>query len=460
MIGHRLFLMVVLIVFCALGCAHSHSSKVPRSPQPAEDLLTDRTSYELGREIIADPNLAEPSGFITLRQALAYVLVYNPELSVFAWEVRVSEAHELQARVLPNPIIQFEMENVGGAGTRSSFDAAETTLQLSQLVELGDKRAKRARVASLETQLATWDYEVKRLEIFKRVSLAFMEVLAAQEKLQLMEEELRLSEEVLEMVSTRVKAGKDSPVEEMKAQVAWSSVRIEWKQARQHFDSSRKRLASTWGSSSAKFEKVTGQFDAVVPIPPEHNLVGLLGRTPRMARWATEIEHRNASLKLQESKIMSDPVVAGGMRRFSVTDDNAFVFGVSVPLPLFDRNQGMVLAAKHDIAKAHDERRVTEAAVYADFATTYESLSNAYTAVRDLNSEVLTGAQNALAAAQEGYRQGKLDYLDVLDAQRTLFAVRQGYIDSLAGYHNARTSIECLIGQKLAAVVDTAENDN
>ena len=118
--------------------------------------------------------ISEPNGVITLRQSLALALMHNPELKAFSWDVRASQARQLQASLWPNPALEVEVEEVGGTGQRSGFDAAETTIQLSQLIELGDKRSKRTRLASLEKELAGSDYEDKRLDVFTEVAISFI----------------------------------------------------------------------------------------------------------------------------------------------------------------------------------------------------------------------------------------------------------------------------------------------
>ena len=392
------------------------------------------------------PEIAEPNGVITLRQALALALMHNPELRAFSWEVRASEARALQASLLPNPEIEMEAEEVGGTGERSGFDGAETTIQLGQLIELAGKPSKRKRVAALESKLAGWDYEAKRLDVLTEVAHAFVEVLAAQERVTLAEELVQLSEQILNTVTQRVEAGKDSPVEKTKAQVALASARIVQKQAHQRLASAHKQLAATWGSISPVFKGATGQLDVTSPIPSETELRHLLAQNPDLARWAVEMQRRRAALELEKAKVFPDITLSGGMQRFNETDDNAVVFGLSIPVPLFDRNQGRILEAKYNLAKTRRQRRAVEANLYATLADAYQALSSAFIEVTGLKNEVLPGAQSAFDATRRGYRGGKFDYLMVLDAQRTFFYARARYIESLAAYHGARADVERLIG--------------
>jgi len=455
MLRRILLSVVMLLVIAISGCAAHRNDSPWATPRPlGRDFSTYQVPDQPSLNTLKEPSIAEPTGVIRLPQALAYALLHNPELAVYAWEMRVSEAGELQASLLPNPEIEVEVEEIGGAGERSAFKAAETALQLSQLIELGNKRSRRTRIASLQSQLVGWDYEAKRLDVFTKVANAFVDVLAAQRQLELTNELVRLSQEVLTTVTQRVEAGKDSPVEKTKAEVALSIVRIEQKRAFQRLESARKRLAATWASKSATFEHVVGQFDNVLTVPPESQLLQLLTQNPDIARWAVEMEKRRAIWDLEKARAIPDPSVRGGIRHFNETDDTAFVFGFSIPLPLFDRNQGEVLAAKHNIAKAQQQRRAVELAVYTAAVDAYQALSSAFTEVTDLKKEVLPGAQSAFDAAGQGYRQGKFNYLDVLDAQQTLFEAKGKYVESLAAYHKGRVEMERLIGQGIDTITD------
>ncbi|MBN2375287.1 MAG: TolC family protein [Sedimentisphaerales bacterium] len=455
MFRKSLLSVVTLLVIAISGCTANRNDSPWASARPlGRDFSTYQATDEASAKSMDAPSIAEPVGVVTLQQSLAYALLNNPELAVYAWEMRVAEAGEMQASLLPNPEIEVEVEEFGGTGERRGFQAAGTTLQLSQLIELGNKRSRRMLIASLQSRLVGWDYEAKRLEVFGEVANAFVDVLAAQRQLGLADELARLAEEVLTTVAQQVEAGKDSPVEQTKAQVALSMVRIEKKNAYQHLASARKQLAATWGSKSAAFEQVTGQFEEILPVPSESQLLQLLTQNPDIARWAVEMEQRRAIWDLEKARAVPDPSVLGGIQHFNETDDTSFVFGFSIPLPLFDRNQAEVLAAQHNIAKAQQQRRAAELAVYTAVVDAYQRLSSAFTQVADLKTEVLPGAQSAFDAVTQGYRQGKFNYLDVLDAQQTLFEAKGQYVQSLAVYHKGRVEMERLIGQGIDTITD------
>ncbi len=441
MYSKRLILGVVLL-FGLVGCATDRlDTAFPWSRPLGSDLPASRPPAK--QEKATQNEIEEPAGTVTLRQALTLALMKNPELQAFSWEVRAREAATLQAGLLPNPVIDAEIEAVR---------QPETTLQLSQLIELGGKRSKRREIASFTRDLAGWDYEAKRIDVATRVSQAFIDVLGAQQQLALMEETVQLAEQVAKIVSERVKAGKVSPVEETKANVALSSTRIELERARREWDASRKRLAATWGSTAPLFARGQGDLGPVSTIPSLPQLARHLSRNPDLARWAAEISQRQTLVDMEKLRAIPDITMTGGVRRYNTSGDNVFVVGLSIPLPLFNRNQGGTEEARFRLTRAEEERRAAEVRVATLLAEAHGALSTAYGEVTSLEETVLPGAKTAFEAVNEGYRLGKFSLLDVLDAQRTFFGSRSQLLRALTDYHQAVADVERLIGQRLDAV--------
>jgi cobalt-zinc-cadmium efflux system outer membrane protein len=411
-------------------------------------------------ETIEIPDIVEPNSVITLRDALALALMHNPELKAFSWDVRVSEARKLQAGLWPNPELDVEMENVGGSGELSGFDGAQTTIQLSQLIELGGKIDKRVKVASLEKELSGLDYEAKRQDVFTEVTKAFIEVLTAQQRLALTKELLQLSEELVDTVAKRVDAGKDSPLEKTKAAVAHSNIKIQHRQAEGNLEFARKQLASTWAGQAPRFESAAGELNSLSPLPAIDQLTLLISQNPDMARWSLEVDKGRASLELEKARAISDIRLNGGLKRFSETDDNAFVFGISIPLPISDTNQGGRMEAAYTLSKVREEQRAARSEIQMELVQAYQALSNSHIEATELDKNILQGAKSVFEASRTGYREGKLDYLHVLDAQRTLFEVKTQYINTLGAFHSAKTDVERLIGSPIESINVSGNEDS
>ena len=400
------------------------------------------------------PEFQEPEGNLTLQDALSLTMAHNPELSVFSWEVRASKARTLQAGLRPNPEIEGEVENFAGSSTLGGFDEAESTISLSQLFELGDKRKKRLRVAELGQGLAEWDYQAKRLEVISRTSLAFIEVLAGQRRVELQTASLDLAREVLHTVSERADAGKSSSIETIRAQVVVSQGEISLGRARRSLEASRARLVTSWGRNAARFASAIGSFEETTDLPTLELLTARISANPDVFRWEVEIAERRARVELADAEATPDATVSGGARLLQGTDETAFVIGLSIPLPIHDRNQGRRREAAANLSRATEERRVAEIRVHSELIDAYQALLSSSQEVIALREEVLPAARSAYDGIRESYRQGKLTQLDVLDSQRTLFEVRDQYTRALTDYHRARTQVESIVGKPLADLMN------
>ncbi len=442
---------IISIIAITLGltaCASYPSKEAWPEPRPLnKDIPTFLSS---ARQMdTPEPQTEEPTGTLALRQALALTLMKNPELKSFFWETRAREAAILQAGLVPNVEVKASTtEDLGMGGAQ-----AQQSVQLSQLIELGEKRAKRVQAASTSHALAGWDYETKRIGAITETYQAFIDVLSAQKRVALAEDMVRLAEQVVGIVSNRVEAGKVSPVENSKTDITRSLARIEVERARRDLDASRIRLAGTWGSTKPLFKSVEGDIETISPIPSLDRLTLYLSQNPELARWTTEISQRRANIAMEESKAIPSITVSGGyLTAGTVSNSPAFVAGLSIPLPLFDRNQGKIQEARHRLAKSEEERKSAEIRVNNQLSQAYRALSTAHAESAALKSNILPRTQSTFDSVNEGYRLGKFALLDVLDSQRALFDAHIRYLHAITAYHKAVADIEQLIGERLDAV--------
>jgi len=394
----------------------------------------------------------KPSGVITLRQAISLALIRNPELRSYSWEVRAREAQALQAGLPPNPEIGLEIEDFGGTGSVEGFDGTETTILLSQLIPLGGKLSKKRKVEELNTELAEWDYETTRLNVLTKTVLAYLNVLAAQEHYVLQSELFDLAERVHATVSERAQEGEISPIQEKMSQVALSRTKIQLEQSKRELESSKRILSSMWNSNTTEFREVKGDFFSITPIPTFEDLQDLLSENPVIARWSTEIEQREATIKLEKANAIPDPFVSGGYRHISELNDNAFVVGLSIPIPVLNRNQGAIAEARSRLKKAIEEQDNALVVVNSALAQAFQTLSASYEEAILLKDKVLPEAKNAYELIFEGYKEGEFPLLNVLVAQKAVFDTKLQYIDALLAYHTSRAKVERLIGSPIEDV--------
>jgi cobalt-zinc-cadmium efflux system outer membrane protein len=393
----------------------------------------------------AEPH-ASPTGALDLPTALAAVLIGSPDLTAFACEVRAREARSLQASRLPNPELRLDVENVAGSGDRNDDEQAETTLRLSQLIELGGKRGKRRRVADLGRDLARWDYEGRRLAVLTDATKAFVAVLAAQERVAVGAEVERLAADVLHRTETRTDAGAAAPADLAQARLAGARAAMEKRRLERDLAAARSALAAAWGAWRAEFSRAVGTLEAVAVLPAQDDLLARIDGNPDVARWAAELAERTASLRLEEAGRLPDVTVGAGGRYFSDNGDSAMVLELAVPIPVMHRNQGAIAEARHRLTKAEAERRAATLAARAAVVAAYERLAAAHEQALALRSELVPHARDAVERAEEAHEKGLFHLTQVLDVRRALYDLRGEEIDALERFHLAAADVDRLIG--------------
>ena len=440
------------MVVIAAGCGTGEMEQP--WPQPRA-LGNDIPSYRAGPEPAEKPArlpaLKEPTGTLTMRQALALALARSPALAASSWEVRAAEARALQAALPPNPELRVRMDDFGGSGQFEGTSNSDQSIRLSQVLEPIWKISRRRQLAHLEARLAGWDYETVRLEVFARTARAFVEALAAQQRLALAREAHVLLQRVFQKVIDAASAGTITPREQMRARVRLANSKLAVQRAEADLAAAKEALAANWASTRPAFAQLAGQLEDVGEPPKLDALLAQLPHSPEVARWETEQQRRQTALELEKANALPDLRVLGGLRRVEDGGDYGFFLALEIDLPVFDRNQAGVREARFNRIKALHEQRAAEAAARAELRQAYQRLSAAHREIAALEKDVLPAAQKAFELARQAYKTGFLRYRDYLDAQRSLFRAKARHIDALAAYHAAVIDIERLTGQPLRA---------
>ncbi len=386
---------------------------------------------------------------LSLWDALALSLRHNPRLNAAKWSLRGQAARVTRAGLLPNPRIRIALEDFAGSGEHRGYNLAETTLMLSQLIELGGKRMKRYRLAGTERDLALWDYEAERLQTVMTTMQGFIAVLADQKRVELARQTLALAQKLHQTVSARVQAGEVSRLESYKSRVELARARLQASQAEQSLVASRQRLAAVWGDLEARFEMVSGNLDETRQPPDLPVLVSLLESNPDVARWATEMSRRQRLLEVARAATIPDLTIRAGVRQYAENGDVAAVAVFQLPLFIFNNQKTQVDEAAAGVNQAQYLRRSNLVEARRQLVAAYQQLQQTRIASEILHQEVLPSAEAAFDAVREAYRLGKVGVLDLIDAQRTLFSARRQEVDTLAAWHLWRAALERLVGGAL-----------
>ena len=382
---------------------------------------------------------AEP---LSLAKAIELALEGNPEVAAAKRQWEATEGQVLQGRSRPNPELAYSLEDTRSKTRTQSW-------QLNLPLELGGKRAARTKAAEKTREQAQAQLAELQATVRANVAAAYFDVLTAQERLVLARDSAALAKSSTDTVSKRVAAGKVSPVEESKARVAEAGVRVELAQAASEQRNALSRLFALLGRIDAPYTVLEGKAENLPSVPSLVDLQPLIASSPGVVLARIEVDRRKALTDLEQSKRVPDVTVSVGMQRSNETQRNVLLFGVSVPLPVFDRNQGNLLEALKLEDKARDELQAATVRLHSEVAQARERLSTITAEVQSLQQEVLPGAKSAYDAATIGFENGKFNFLEVLDAQRTYFTAKSQYLKALGEAHRAAADIDRLLGASM-----------
>lgn len=386
---------------------------------------------------------------LTLASAIEQTLAQNPDLRVYAPRLTAARERSAVAALRPPLELQAETQDVWGTGRTSGFDSAETTFALSHVVELGDKRSLRTDAANATTATIDAERATAELDVLAEVTRRFIHVAADQEHLALTMRATELAEENVTAATARVAAARAPDVELRRARVTSARAVVEQEHAEHELLTSRRKLAAMWGASEPGFERVSADLYALPPSEGYEELVVRMAESPDFARFASEERLRDAELRVAEAHARTNLTVRAGVRILHDTNDEAFVFGVTLPLKAGARARNEIAAVRAEREQTAAERESHRVRAEAQLFELFQELRHSITEADVLRTTVLPEMQAALEATRYAFERGRYSYLEWVDAQRELVEVERALIDASANAHLYRTEIERLTGEAL-----------
>lgn len=379
---------------------------------------------------------------LTLEQAIEAALGNAPAMDAAQAGERSAESARRIAGLRPNPTLETQVENVVGSGPYGGFSQAETTTGFSVPIELGRKRSARIAAADAQSGRARLATALSGADVRLQTTLLYIDAVAAERRAETARDQLRIAIDAANVARLRVQAGRASPLEAQRAEVARVNAEAMSAQAERLVQTGRRNLARRTGlDDSARLDAaMLDRLGARAYGPSDVQSAGTLA----LAAADADLAVADADVRLARSQRMPDVTVGPAVRRLEATKDTAAVLALSVPIPLFNAGRAAVDQASAERNRAQAQRRMTALDVEQAMADAQTEVDNAATLARAAQGPALTAAQEAARIARIGYREGKFGQIDLLDAERTLAETRLAAIDALAAYQNARAQLERL----------------
>ncbi|CAA0125393.1 Cobalt-zinc-cadmium resistance protein CzcC [Halioglobus japonicus] len=390
---------------------------------------------------------------IGLARALQLSLANNQELQLYPYQRNSSEALLLQAGLRPTPRAELVVENALGSGDYSGFDASETTLALSQVIELGEKREQRISVAQARQDLLSTEYELSRLDVLAETSRRYYQMLAVQAQAQINAKRLAQDLKALEITRNRNRAGATAAADVSKLELRVARSRA----TAQSLDNAQllaaRRLAAMW-QGEPDFERVEGDLSAMPALPSLQALRTAIQRSSSLERQFALLRLADASVGLAQANGKNDLTLGLGLRHLEASNDQALVFFVSTPLSFSNPNEGRIRAARADHLRGTREAELLTQTLELELLQLYQQLQNHRDQALQVRDELLPRSRKLIDDIQQGYQLGQYSALQWVDAQEERFVLERELIDLYTTIYLLLLELERITGEPLQGVIE------
>lgn len=417
------------------------ASPAPAKPEPLPPCQDDRPPLLQPEPIAAGPPTPASTGTTTLADLQALALAQHPGIAQAAARVRAARGEWVQAGLPPNPVLGYEGGEIGNEkahGMQGGF--------VQQQLLTGRKRQLSRNAAAWDIREAERQLSAQRQRVVNDVAAQFFTTLVAQKTVELNEQLVQIGTEGVRVTESAFRAKQVARTDVLQAQIELDTAQIALRAARNTHSAAWRQLAAVVGSASLAPASLSGDLARGVPkLAWESSLAQVLGESPEIA--AARARTQGAGWRVARARAEAVPNVdlMVGLQHDNASSDDVTNVTVSLPLPLWNRNQGGVikaqaerLAAERNVDRVALDLQHRLAAAFARYATAQET-ADVY------GEKVVPRSKETLDLILTGYRAGQQSYLNVLTAQRTYFQTSLSYLDALRELRESIVQIEGLL---------------
>ena len=366
---------------------------------------------------------------------------HNPTLVQGRMAVRAARGRCLQAGLYPNPAIGYAGGDMGLEGTSGQQGAF-----IVQEIVTADKLRLARNVAGHAVEEALHLLEAQQQRVMNAVRAGYYEVLIAEKMIHLNNELVRIGNEAADVTARLREAQEVSQAEVLQSSIEAERAKLSLFEAKNRHKIAWRQLAAVLGKPQMPAAQLIGDVDQELPVLTwDETLVRLMSQSPELARARAAVQRAQCEVALQRAERRPNIEVEVGAK-YDETDYNTLAdVSVSIPLKIFDRNQGNILSAQAELVAAQREVDRVELELQNRFAEAFEAYYNAQEQVRVFRGKILPSARASLDLVATGYREGEFAYLSLLTAQLTFFNANLEYLAGLQALWARTVELEGLL---------------
>lgn len=382
-----------------------------------------------------------PAPTLTLADLEVIAARSNPTLKQASAAVDQTRGNFIQSGLYPNPQVGYLRTDADRSG-----QAQSQGLFVGQEIVTAGKRQKAQAVHSAEVQQLSWQYQAQSQRVLNDVRIRYYDVLGAEQSVKMAEKLVTVAEEGLETTETLFEARQASRADVLQARIQLKTVRLTLRESGIRYQTAWKQLTHVMGTPDLAVATLDGRIDGEVPERDfDSAYAALLSGSPQVRAAETRIRHARAELVSEQAQVVPNLTLQVVAERDQINEFNSVNTFVSVPVPVFNRNQGNIYHAQADLREACREVDRTKLALRDTLAEAFQRYETAKAGVESLRDEILPDAKENLEVTIAGYKSGEISILQVLTARQTWFENSLAYIQAWTEMRKVVTEIDGLL---------------
>ena len=415
----------------------SHSPAATETPSVALAAFSELTSELPASERLVAPARTETEEEITLAELQQLALANNPTLVMAANQVAKEEGNWLQAGLWPNPVAGY---------LRSDPDAAAQSHTSGAFVQQTFVTAGKLRLAREQEEFGIQDavqgLTAQRQRVLNDVETRYIEALGAQHLLAVAIKMERIASEAANLIQRAVRDGEADPIDAVRAEMQYKRMQLAVRSARAQVASTWQHLMDMTGTPTMPLRRLAGDLEEETPpLNAEEQWQRLVTASPLLAQLWAQLGVARKAWELAVARRIPDVTGQVVVERDSTQDFTTVQTLVAVPVPVFNRNQGAIQSAWHEIRRAQAEIERTRLALRDAFEASFRWYTDAFDRVQTLRRDLLPAARKALALTLKAQQAGERSLSDVLDTRQAYFDTELEYASALVDLRLAEAEL-------------------
>ena len=412
----RLAALASLLAASAAPVAAQAIRPVPRAPQL---LAVTPAAAAAPTQMAAQPQT------VTVDEFVQFAISRNPRLVRATFAAEAARGRSVQAGLYPNPVLAVTGDELGD---RQGPKGTWTAPQLTQEIVTGRKLSLSQTVAAKEADQATLNILTERYALVGAVRSQFYEVLSLRRRAEILAEVVKLAEQAVAQSQTLFDAKLVPRLDVVQLEVELERFRAEAEAVERELPAAYRRLAAIAGDNRLPVLSLAGTLDTPLPeYDLERTRETVIATHPEVRAAQVGIERAKFGLRRAQAEPIPNVTVSTGYVRQNQNRSNDWMVGVSVPVPLWNRNQGNVRAAQAEVGSAVQDVGRVENDLADRVATAFRPYSAARKRAERYRSSLLPRAEETYTLSLQAFKGGQFEYLRVLQAQRAVAEARLEY---------------------------------